>query len=283
MAEDYKIEVGSVGDSGDNSSFVYGTGVIIGNIVQEASSTESTESSEDVNSFDWVKRVKIEDCKTEEDENVDNGTVLDKQDLQVGSTIREIAPPLNWTNVSMVKIEPQLLMEGNSVKIEIKTEDFGLSVNDSPVRNENTTHVGELDTKRNAEGNYDLPDVGEPDIMGNVKGNYGRKLVGDFYHCKYCDEFYVLECALRIHERIHTGKKPHNPHKCQYCEKAFSSNCYLMRHERIHTGESLTSVNIVKKCSLAKVLAHYMKEITLAKSLTNVNIVKKCSLRSQVV
>ncbi|XP_072844692.2 uncharacterized protein LOC110090183 [Pogona vitticeps] len=82
------------------------------------------------------------------------------------------------------------------------------------------------------------------------------------YECTYCRKLCTNSAHLVIHERIHTGEKPHKcsecgksftqkgnltshkrihmgerPHQCRNCGKSFSRRQQLMRHERIHSGE----------------------------------------------
>ncbi|XP_066471477.1 zinc finger and SCAN domain-containing protein 31-like isoform X2 [Tiliqua scincoides] len=82
------------------------------------------------------------------------------------------------------------------------------------------------------------------------------------FECTYCGKMCNNSAHLIIHERIHTGERPHKcskcgksfcqkgnlitherthtgekPHKCGDCGKSFSRKQQLIRHERIHSGE----------------------------------------------
>ncbi|XP_062978706.1 zinc finger protein with KRAB and SCAN domains 1-like [Elgaria multicarinata webbii] len=82
------------------------------------------------------------------------------------------------------------------------------------------------------------------------------------FECTYCGKICNNSAHLVIHERIHTGEKPHKcsecgksftqkgnltthkrihmgekPHQCRDCGKSFSRRQQLARHERIHSGE----------------------------------------------
>uniref|UniRef100_A0A3Q3FVD2 C2H2-type domain-containing protein n=1 Tax=Labrus bergylta TaxID=56723 RepID=A0A3Q3FVD2_9LABR len=54
------------------------------------------------------------------------------------------------------------------------------------------------------------------------------------FTCSICSRRFSHHCKLRIHERAHTGEKPH---KCPQCDKRFGQMCSLKRHQMVHTGE----------------------------------------------
>ncbi|XP_044275314.1 zinc finger protein 397-like [Varanus komodoensis] len=97
------------------------------------------------------------------------------------------------------------------------------------------------------------------------------------FECTYCGKICNNSAHLIIHERIHTGEKPHKcsecgksftqkgnltthkrihmgekPHQCRDCGKSFSRRQQLARHERIHSGEKPYRCSDCGKCFCRK-------------------------------
>ncbi|KAM8977152.1 uncharacterized protein RCH25_039924 [Pelodytes ibericus] len=54
------------------------------------------------------------------------------------------------------------------------------------------------------------------------------------YMCTECGKHFTQNASLIIHQRTHTGERPH---VCKVCGKSFISSAYLVMHQRVHTGE----------------------------------------------
>src|SRR6218665_1619894 len=85
--------------------------------------------------------------------------------------------------------------------------------------------------------------------MANT-GTYARETQ---YRCQICHKFLDRNRDLKIHIRIHTGKKQY---KCQVCQKAFAQSVYLKRHMITHTSEKPYHCQLCQKsftqCSTLK-------------------------------
>ena len=52
------------------------------------------------------------------------------------------------------------------------------------------------------------------------------------YKCSHCDEKFAQECALKLHEKVHTQ----GIFSCNDCDKKFDSQSELNRHRKSHEG-----------------------------------------------
>ncbi len=52
--------------------------------------------------------------------------------------------------------------------------------------------------------------------------------------CPICSKMFRGPNNMRIHYRLHTGRKPY---QCHVCNKTFNHRPHLVSHQRTHTGE----------------------------------------------
>lgn len=52
--------------------------------------------------------------------------------------------------------------------------------------------------------------------------------------CPQCSFKTPLQCRMKVHQRIHSGERPH---QCHLCPSAFAQKGNLVAHLRSHTGE----------------------------------------------
>ena len=64
------------------------------------------------------------------------------------------------------------------------------------------------------------------------------------YICKHCGKGFASQSDHAVHERRHTGFKPHH---CKFCEKSFTTSTQLKQHSRVHTGETPFQCSKCKK------------------------------------
>lgn len=89
-----------------------------------------------------------------------------------------------------------------------------------------------------------------------------RRRVQDMksFKCSFCDSSFVHYTHLRVHERTHTGEKPH---QCQFCSRSFAQKGNLRVHEKIHTGEKNFGCEYCSKAFItnAQLLVHMQTHI----------------------
>ncbi|XP_077551983.1 uncharacterized protein LOC144166328 isoform X1 [Haemaphysalis longicornis] len=65
----------------------------------------------------------------------------------------------------------------------------------------------------------------------------GRRLL----HCPQCSFVAARPSHLKIHQRIHSGERPH---QCSHCGKAFVQKGNLVTHLRLHAGFTIPSPSV---------------------------------------
>lgn len=63
--------------------------------------------------------------------------------------------------------------------------------------------------------------------------NYELINIYFFIYSRTCGKGFAKKCNLVLHERVHSGEKPHI---CSHCGKGFAQRSTLVIHERYHSG-----------------------------------------------
>ncbi|KAK1877836.1 Zinc finger protein Gfi-1 [Dissostichus eleginoides] len=75
--------------------------------------------------------------------------------------------------------------------------------------------------------------------------------------CEFCGKTFATPSAVRIHNLVHTGEKPH---RCSFCGKGFTQKCNLKSHLRIHTGDKpFRCITCGKTFTQKVLLSHHLK------------------------
>ncbi|XP_077564406.1 uncharacterized protein LOC144179853 [Haemaphysalis longicornis] len=90
--------------------------------------------------------------------------------------------------------------------------------------------VLQLRGKATAAGSSPFP----TSLGGGHRGQQGFPVGHQLLRCQQCSFTAPRPSLLEIHQRIHTGERPH---QCSHCGKAFVQKGHLVAHLRIHTGE----------------------------------------------
>ncbi|XP_013164646.1 PREDICTED: zinc finger protein 583-like isoform X1 [Papilio xuthus] len=66
-------------------------------------------------------------------------------------------------------------------------------------------------------------------VSGGV--SEGVSGVGQWVRCETCSKQFASRSALRRHERVHSGERPH---ACRVCRRTFAQRSVMLRHELVH-------------------------------------------------
>ncbi|PIO26202.1 hypothetical protein AB205_0027280, partial [Aquarana catesbeiana] len=85
------------------------------------------------------------------------------------------------------------------------------------------------------EEKFSWPECGESFSSELSITVHQRSHTGEKPHsCQECGKCFIQKSSLTVHQRSHTGNKPYS---CPECGKSFSQKSILVRHKRSHTGE----------------------------------------------